>query len=447
MTLDRTNRLLLGTAAVLILLTAARIWQQTRPIPSLFIVPAVVEDDATSLWFKTPDGELQIDRADSGWKIVKPAEMTADSKKVEMLLRDWGEAFSPDLRLLDSASDAELEQFGLDEKGRTELRVSGKAGTLVDLRVGKAIAGGSNWLQRADDPAVYRGRVPGGYRLKPLTDEWRDKRLFPFEKDDLAALSLQSKVRDYRFIRTEADTKASWSAEKPEKFVVSSRSLDTLGRSLANLKAQKILEGAEADEARPKAGFDTPRLTVVAETESGASYTLKFAAEQDPNRTVYAQLGDDNRVFVLPIANLRQFDKDAQEWRDKTVVQFTRDDQTSVTYSEGERRIVAVPEAERDWKIEEPEGFRPSPKELNLAVNSLLNLQATEVAEGVDAGIEGGGPAVTIRTKEGEQILRIGRSPEKGKYYATVDGKKDVYVLRDAVVTRILETFRGPKGS
>lgn len=444
MKLDRTNQLLLATVVILGLVAGLRFYESLKPPAALWSVAAIQAPSVTSLEYVSSEATLRLVRSDSGWMLEEPRSLPADSKKVDTLLRDWAEGFAPDLRLDPKPSDEALEQFGLDEAQRAELRIEGNQGTLAHLLIGKKIAGGSHYVIKPGEPAVYRGRVPGAFRLVTDEQEWRDKRLFPFEKDDLANLQVIGERGHFEFVRTETTERAFWTGVRPEGFEPSSRSLDAMGRSLGNLKAQRILEGDEAEATRAVAGLEQPSLTVRATTESGRTWELRFGVDDEEDTTVWASIDDDPRLFVLPKSIQRQFDKDLEELRDKTVVRFRRDDEPRVRWSESERIVEVVPEGQRDWTVVRPAGFEPPTQELSLAANSLLNLQATEVLFIDHPRWPKAGPRIEIETTSGSQVLTIAPEPdEQGRHLAVVSGREPVFVLRGAVVERLLQVFRG----
>ena len=444
MKLDRTNQLLLATVVILGVIAAVRFYDDLRPPAALWSVSGIQSPSVISIEHVSPEGTLRLVRSDSGWLLEQPRELPADSKKVDGFLRDWAEGFAPDLRLDPRPSGDALEQFGLDEAHRSELRIVGNQGTLAHLYLGKTIAGGSHYLVQPGEPSVYRGRVPGAFRLTPDADEWRDRRLFPFEKDDLAGLELEGDQGHFEFARTETTERAFWTAVRPAGFEPASRSLDAMGRSLGNLKAQRILEGDEADAARSDAGLDTPALVVRATTESGRTWLLRFGADEEADATVWASIDDDPRLFVLPKSIQRQFDKDLDSLRDKTVVHFRRDDEPLIEWSENERTVRVQPDGQRDWKVVSPADFTPEPQQLSLAANSLLNLQATEVLFQEHPRWPKASPRIEVTTTSGRQVLTISPEPdEEGRYLAVVSGRDPLFVLRGAVVERLLRVFRG----
>ena len=447
MQIDQTNRVLLATAAVLAIATLIRLGQSSQAPEAMWSTSAVTETQVRAISFKKPEGAVQLERADAGWRMNEPSSVSVEAQKVSTLLGDWSEPFGPDLKLADSVSEDDLAAYGLDEAQRTELSLVGSAGPLVELHIGKSIAGGSHYLRRPSDRGVYRGRVPGVFRLQTGEEAWRDMGLFAFDKDEVTSVQLTNSHGDFHFVRS-SGAPGTWTAERPPGFRVASRSIDTMSRSLANLKAQKMLEGAEAQAVRSRAGLDNARVVVrVGQgTSSKSEQVLRFGAEDDPNHTVFAQVDGRDSLFVVSMGAFRQFDKSRSELQDRTVLSFERSPAVEVRFVEGELAVVAIPDGARDWKVVLPEGAGASDAELKLAMNSLVNLQAAELQadnSAADTGPES--PRIEVKSPTGTQILRIGKGPIDGKYLATVDGRSELFVLRGTVVERLLKVFRAQK--
>lgn len=439
MKLDRTNQLLLGTVLVLGLLAGLRLLDDLRPAEALWSVDPFDPAAIQSILWATPSGTLALERADSRWMMTAPIERPADPDVIGTFARDWYEGFTPDLRLDPRPSAESLAAVELDEAHRSELILRGPDGDLAHLVMGKKIGGGSHYLQRPGDKSLYRGRVPGSFRLNTDPDAWRDARLVPFAKDDLAEIVIEGGHGRFVFRRLETPDRAYWEGVEPAGFAPSSRALDQMGRSLGNLKAKRVLEG---DEALAAAVTD-PAVVVIATTEAGASYTIRFGAPDDAAETVHASIDGDDRAFLVASSVLGQFDKSAKELRDKTVIGFRRPDAPTITWIQEGRTVVVVPDGDRDWAVQSPADFAPEESQLQLAANSLLNLQAAEV---VDAPVElsPGGPRVEIATADASRVLLLAPAPDdQGRHLAQIEGGTATYVLRGAVIERLMATFAG----
>lgn len=439
--LDRTNQMLLATTAVLLVFSGARLWVDSRPPAALWTLDGIPPDALTEIAIERGEERIVLERSDSGFRIREPRTLVADRAKVQQLAREWVEEWGPDLKLVDHPGEDELVTYGLDDAARKRLDVRAGA-TTWSLEIGKGTSGGSAYLRRVGDTAVYRGRVPGSWQLETGVDAWRDKRLFPFEKDDMAQLDLLGSHGALSFERYENEKEARWRALQPAGWDVSSRGLDVVGRSFSGLKAQRILEGDEAQAARIRAGLDSPRLRAVARTETGVTHTLVIGADADADRTVWAAIDGDDRLFELTIATLRQLDKSKDDLRDKTVLFFPKEQIEEVHFWRGDRHVVVVPEGERDWRVREPAGYDPSPKDIAVAVGSLVNLQAAAIVEDVKPAPQPSDARIEVRLEGGVvHTLQLAQSLGPDRTVATASDKQAVFLLKDMILERLAKGF------
>ena len=434
MTLDRTNRWLLGTSIVLLSLTGLRIWQDSRPDDPLFVLPPLQDLHVRAVEYTSPEGRLRLERGER-WAITAPRALSADPERVAAFLRSWSTEFTPDLRL--RLDDSALEPWGLDPASRGTLRLEGDEGPLVELYVGRRLSGGSRFLARPGDKSVYRGRIPGGHLLDPDPEAWRDNRLFPFDKDDLAGLRLEGPEGVFEFARLESDERAWWTAAGSTDFEPSSRVLDGIARSMANVEASATLEGESAEAARAGAGLG--KVRVVLSTEAGVDWTLALGGDTDGGR--WAAIEGDPRLFKLPLAAVRQLEKDRGALRDRTVLRIDRSPASRITFTQGEHRLVLAAEGERGWAVIQPADW-PASAELDLAANSLVNLQGLDVIDGPHP--QPGERALRLEVEGDTPTTTLHLVPDGDRWLAFDPERAGTFVLRGAVLDRLLRVFGAP---
>ena len=307
--MDRINKGLLVIAAVLVAFSAFRLMQGGRQPVQLLDVPALVAADVVSLRFEGPDGVLGATRSAESWILTEPEAVRADSRKIEALLSDWAGGFGADLRVNENPDEEAEQLYGLDPEHRTSLRISGADSPLVDLHLGKSIAGGSHYLRAAGAKTVYRGRVPGSSRLKPALNLWEDRRLLPELSPDAVRIEVRGSHGPIVFHRSAEND--DWQFDGEGEFTVANSKINALARSLGNFNARSILRGGNAEKERAGAALDSPRLTISVVDGSGRSSTIELGADHKDRGFLYASLLGDPRLFVLPQSILKNFDKDA----------------------------------------------------------------------------------------------------------------------------------------
>jgi hypothetical protein len=106
------------------------------------LVERLIRDRITRVRIASGDARMVLKREGEGfeetWTIEEPEEAPADPEKVEDYLRAW--EFSIPVRTLESPSDEDLRQFGVDsprgevtfEMGRAKVRVRLASGSPID---------------------------------------------------------------------------------------------------------------------------------------------------------------------------------------------------------------------------------------------------------------------------------------------------------------------------
>jgi len=306
--MDRNNKGLLLIAALLIAFSALRVVQDTRPPGELLGIPAVVVADVVGLRFEGPDGVLAASRSGESWAITEPEALLADTRKIEVLLGDWAGGFSADLEVKKNASAEDDLRYGLDPEHRTTLQLHGDTGLLVDIQLGRSIAGGSHYLRPPGSAGVYRGRVPGSSRLTPDIEAWEDRRLLPGLSPELVRLEVRGSHGEIVFERSAISE--PWRSTADSEFTTSDSKVDALARSLSGLSARSILRAGEAEAERERAALTDARLTIAAVDVAGSAITVHLGADHADKGFLYASLPGDPRLFVLPKSILRNFDRD-----------------------------------------------------------------------------------------------------------------------------------------
>jgi hypothetical protein len=431
MKLDRTNQLLLATSVVLLAFTGLQIWRSAQPPAPLVSVAPVQALQVYAIDVRRADRQLRLERAER-WAIAEPRALSADEERIGEFLREWGRGFTPDLRL--QPGDTSLAEWGLDPTSRTVVRLEGDAGVIVELYLGARVSGGGHYLMWSGDGGVYRGRVPGSHLLDLDVDAWRDSRLFPFAKDDLAGLVLDAGHGRFGFRRVETETRAYWIADEDTDFEPSSRALDGIARSLSDVKAAAILEGEDAAAARTSAGLGRAGATLI--TEVGTSWDLTLGEPTDGG--VFAAIEGDPRLFVLPKGAANQISKDRATLRDRTILRFDRTPNARLTWTQGEHRLVLAADGERGWAVAEPAGWDAG-TELALAANSLVNLQALDVFDVPHP--EPGPDSIRLDVEDTGTQRSVYLVPDGGRWLAYDPERQPTFELRGAVLDRLLRTF------
>ena len=216
--------------------------------------------------------------------------------------------------------------------------------------------------------AILLALVGGFYyvyevRLGPEREkvETRKGRVFAAETVDVTALELK---RPDGTVKAQRDGDA-WQLVTPVKAKGDRGSVEETITTVVTAKMDREIDAA------PKSlgdfGLDTPAAEVDLTLKDGKRLALLLGGKSPTGVWVYAKERDKPNVFVLGESVLRDATRPVADFRDKTVLAFSRSDVSGFEITSGGETIAAEPDGQK-WKITRP-GPRPADAD---AVSELL---------------------------------------------------------------------------
>src|SRR5919197_1695783 len=292
---------------------------------------------------KTPAGEMELEKKDTHWDIVKPLRARADDQKVN--------------DLISQVTSARIGQFVADDRG--DLRPYGLAEprgsvTLFDqeqkkdqkVEIGESIkvAGREDkgqTLQIGSVPEkekeqVYVRFAPRGsvYTLpkkieevlNPKPADLRDNHLVRIDTNVLDRITIDVPGKDKTVL---ARKDGNWTIASRNNAPADSGAVRRLIDTLQNERVTKFVEDVASN--LPKYGLDKPHLQLTfssfasentAETKAGEQpfATLAFGKEDADN--VYARLTDEPFVVAVRRGLLDQISTDPLQWQELSIFKF-----------------------------------------------------------------------------------------------------------------------------
>jgi uncharacterized protein DUF4340 len=292
---------------------------------------------------KTPAGEMEVEKKDTRWDILKPLRARADDQKVN--------------DLISQVTSARIEQFVADDRG--DLRTYGLAEsrgsiTLFDqeqkkdqrVEIGESIkvAGRDDkgqMLQIGSTPEkekdqVYVRFAPRGsvYTLPKKIEEILNTK--PADLRDNHLVRIDTNILDRITIDGSGKTKTvlarkdgNWTIASRNNAPADSGAVRRMIDALQNERVTKFVEDVASN--LPKYGLDKPQLQLTfssfasentAETKAGEQpfATVAFGKEEGDN--VYARLTDEPFVVAVRQALLDQISPDPVRWQDLSIFKF-----------------------------------------------------------------------------------------------------------------------------
>ena len=211
----------------------------------------ISEHEATRLSLVRPDTLIILERGDDTWAIVAPVTTNADDDAVERSLRNLKET-EIERAVEDSAAvsaDAGLtSKYGLDEP-RLKILIELAESTPDSVRFGSdSPTERFAYAQKSgDDSRIFTVRAWRFDNLNKSIFDLRDKRVLPFNADDVREIHVSSSAGSIDIVRDQDGS--SWLIQSPVRRRADREEVDGLLKALEDGEAEEFVsESSSADE-------------------------------------------------------------------------------------------------------------------------------------------------------------------------------------------------------
>ena len=161
--------------------------------------------------------------------------------------------------------------------------------------------------------------------------------------------------------------------------------------------------------------------------------------------STYIRKADSDDVYLYDDYLRADFDKQVNNWRDKTILAFNPNEVVTLTISKLKEKetIALTKDTQGNWQLEEPISSLAENPPIEKLLTTLGNLKAADFAdeekELKDSGIDDPTYQITVRLKDNrKKTLLVGNKKEKGQYYAKNDEKKYLFLLDQNTVESLV---------
>src|SRR5437868_2052137 len=344
---------------------------------------------------KPPAGEMELEKKDTHWDILKPLRARADDQKVN--------------DLISQVTSARVGQFVADDRG--DLRPYGLAEprgsiTLFDqeqkqdqkVEIGESIkvAGGEDKGQtlqigsvpeKEKDEVYVRFAARGSvYTLPKKIEEILNTK--PADLRDYHLVRIDTNVLDRITIDIPGKTKTvfarkdgNWTIASRNNAPADSAAVLRLIDTLQNERVTKFVEDVASN--LPKYGLDKPQVQLTfssfasentAETKAGEQPFAAIAFGKQEGDNVYARLSDEPFVVAVRRNLLDQISRDSMQWQELSIFKFKPEQihRFSIT---GEKELSLERDQTNQWRLVKGAG-EVNQANLQLLLNTLSGLRA-----------------------------------------------------------------------
>jgi len=160
----------------------------------------------------------------------------------------------------------------------------------------------------SSEVVVAKGYLPSVFKKE--VNDWRDKQIFKFDKENVAKISIKSKEKEIVLIK--ADT-GKWNIVKPEKMKAEKKKVYEFLREISDLKAISFPDEEITEE---KAGLNKPEYTIKLDLITNKKHTLLIGKKTKDTR-YYVKSDTSPYIMLLSEYMVKELTPDIKELKVK----------------------------------------------------------------------------------------------------------------------------------
>ncbi|HEU0004921.1 MAG TPA: DUF4340 domain-containing protein [Terriglobia bacterium] len=305
------------------------------------------EKDITQITVKNADGEFVLQKDKDNWKLVQPLATKADKSSADSLASDLAQAKTD--RTLDEP-DPNFKNFGL-EPAVVKLTVKLGSGQTHELELGDKDFSSSS---------VF-GRIPGQAKILVLPSslhssatkklfDFRDKNVLEFQRDQLKAMNILTKGKEYALEKATDD----WNVKKPFESRADNTEVNSI---VGDLEFAKVEEFVDSPAELKRYGLTSPAVRVdLFLGDNRARKTLLIGNKIDSN--YYAKDEARDAVFKIKEDLFKKLDFESTKIRDKKVLRFERANIKQIDIKLADKEFSFFRGSDDKWKMSKPTGHQ-----------------------------------------------------------------------------------------
>lgn len=170
-------------------------------------------DQVTRVWVHKADGDVELVKSGSDWRLTKPVDYPANQDMITTMLKSV-EA----LKLEDviSSNPATRGTYQVDSTG-TEVAIWAGDKQVMGLIIGKSSADWTHtFVRRKDGNEVFRAEGVIAYNFNRRPEDWRDKSILKLDEPTVTRVALEYPKERVQLALVRADS-THWNLEVPGK--------------------------------------------------------------------------------------------------------------------------------------------------------------------------------------------------------------------------------------
>ena len=280
---------------------------------------------------------------------------------------------------------------------------------------------------------VYFYEIEGGKKREEAAEQ--AKKLFQFDKEEVKSISLD---RESGSIILKKEN-GGWKLVAPIQAKADETAVDGLASELSSIQVERSLEPGSVDWK--DYGLDNPNLKISVALQDGRRLDLELGDKDFNQDSVFGRIPHVAKVLVLPGLLYTTADKEPVDFRDKTVLEFDREQVREVEIR-AKRKTYRLQKEGQDWSIREPIQARADRSEIRSLLSDLEFARVEEFVERGAGELKTYGlnaPSSRVDLYLGDnrarKTLLVGKKVG-AQFYAKDDAGEDVFRIKEDLVEK-----------
>ncbi len=410
----------------------------------------LIAPQVTRVVLKTNAGEMELQKKDDHWDIVKPLRARGDDQKINELIAQVTNArieqfVASDQGDLHAYGLAEprgsITLFGQDDKsaGRTDSS-RGEQGQMLQIG-GPAGAGEKQkdqvYVRFASRGFVYTLPKKIEEILNTKPNDLRDRHLIRIDTNILDRITIDKTGGKKIVLARKGE---NWTIVSLNNAPANSSEVRRLIQILQNEQVARFVEDVASNLA--KYGLDKPQLQLTfssfasentAETKAGERPFATLAFGKVEGNDVYARVGDEPFIVAVPRTLLDQIFTDPLQWQELSIFNFKPEQIQRFTLATGQEELSMERGENKQWRWVKGSGTINQTNVQSL-INTVAKLHAVRWSGATipQQGLEKPQLSFTFMTgtqPKDSHVLKIGIRTPDGMWFAKEEGRDGTFAI------------------
>jgi hypothetical protein len=403
----------------------------------------LITAQVTRVVLKTPAGEMELEKRNDHWEILKPLRARGDDQKIADLI---AQVTTAQIQQFVADDHGDLHPFGLAEpRGAITLFTKDdKQGQLLQIGGIPQKAKDQVYVRSASRGFVYTLPKKIEEVLNTRPDDLRDRHLVRIDTNILDRITIDAPGKGKIVL---ARKNENWTIASHNNVPANSGEIRRLIDTLQNEQVTKFVEDIASN--LPKYGLDKPQLRLTlssfasentAETKAGEQPFTTITFGKIDGDSVYARLADEPFIVAIRRGLIDQISADAVQWQELSIFKFKPEQIHRLSVAAKNDSTLAR-DAKGEWTWVK-RGEIINQANLQSLLNTLSSLHAVRWIGPTPPqhGFEKPQFTITFTTSlddKSSHKLSIGSAAGDGNWFGHVDEREGTFVISNADFTAL----------